>query len=70
VSKAGLDHLTRIFDAELKEQGVRFIAIDPGDMNTPMHFAAIPDADPAQLRDPRDSANGILDLIAAKIFRW
>lgn len=68
VSKAALDHLTRIFDAELKAQGVRFLAIDPGDMNTAMHFAAIPDADPKKLQDPADSASRILALLAAQDF--
>src|SRR5947209_6749531 len=34
VSKAALDHLTRIFAAELDGSGVRFVALDPGEMNT------------------------------------
>jgi NAD(P)-dependent dehydrogenase (short-subunit alcohol dehydrogenase family) len=68
VSKAALDHLTRVWDAELAPQGVRFLALDPGDMATPMHFAAIPDADPSQLRDPADSAARILELVAAEDF--
>ncbi len=66
VSKAALDHLSRIFDEELKEQGVRFLAVDPGDMDTPMHRAAIPDADPSQLRDPADSARALIALIASQ----
>ncbi|HYX33184.1 MAG TPA: SDR family oxidoreductase [Oligoflexus sp.] len=69
VSKAALDHLTRIFQAELESQGLRFYAIDPGDMRTPMHFAAIPDADPAQLRDPHDVARRIMQLIDTNEFR-
>ncbi len=68
VSKAALDHLSRIFDAELKDQGVRFLAIDPGDMNTPMHFAAVPNADPSKLRDPNESAERILNLISEENF--
>jgi NAD(P)-dependent dehydrogenase (short-subunit alcohol dehydrogenase family) len=68
VSKAALDHLSRVWDAELAPQGVRFLALDPGDMATPMHFAAIPDADPSQLRDPADSATRILELVAAEDF--
>jgi NAD(P)-dependent dehydrogenase (short-subunit alcohol dehydrogenase family) len=67
-SKAAVDHLSRIFNEELKDQGIRFLSIDPGDMNTPMHFAAIPDADPNHLRDPKDSAGRILDLIAKEDF--
>lgn len=63
-SKAALDQLSRIFNEELKDHGVRVFSIDPGDMNTPMHFAAIPNADPSQLRDPGDSAKRILESIA------
>ncbi len=68
VSKAALDHLSRIFDAELQAQGVRFLAIDPGDMDTPMHRAAVPDANSADLRDPADSARALLALIEAQDF--
>jgi NAD(P)-dependent dehydrogenase (short-subunit alcohol dehydrogenase family) len=68
VSKAALDHMSRLLDEELKQQGVRFLAIDPGDMNTPMHWAAIPNADPSQLRDPADSARRLIDLIASEDF--
>lgn len=66
VSKAALDHLSRIFDAELQGQGVRFLAVDPGDMDTPLHRAAVPDANPADLRDPADSARALLALIEAQ----
>ena len=62
VSKAALNHLTRIFHEELRERGVRFLAVDPGDMRTPMHFAAIPDADPDALLDPADAARRVLEL--------
>jgi NAD(P)-dependent dehydrogenase (short-subunit alcohol dehydrogenase family) len=68
ISKAALDHMARIFDTELREQGVRFLSLDPGDMNTPMHFAAIPDADPESLRNPADSAEKILQLIQSQDF--
>jgi NAD(P)-dependent dehydrogenase (short-subunit alcohol dehydrogenase family) len=68
VSKAALDHLSRIFDAELQAQGVRFLAIDPGDMDTPLHRAAVPDANPAELRDPADSARALIALIEAQDF--
>src|SRR5690606_18293232 len=37
VSKAALDHLTRIWAAELDGTGVRIFAVDPGEMNTRMH---------------------------------
>lgn len=60
ISKAALDHMTRIFDAELQAQGLHFWAIDPGDMRTPMHFAAVPDADPSQLKPPELAAQQLL----------
>jgi NAD(P)-dependent dehydrogenase (short-subunit alcohol dehydrogenase family) len=63
VSKAALDHMTRIFAAELADFGVSFVAIDPGEMNTRMHQQAIPDADPATLADPADVARSIVELI-------
>ncbi len=68
VSKAALDHLTKTFAEELREHGVHFLAIDPGDMNTPMHFAAIPGADASALREPQDSAERIIRLIAQEQF--
>jgi NAD(P)-dependent dehydrogenase (short-subunit alcohol dehydrogenase family) len=64
-SKAALLHLTRIWDEELREHGVRAIAFDPGDMDTPLHALALPDADPATLKRPRDAALELLDAIAA-----
>jgi NAD(P)-dependent dehydrogenase (short-subunit alcohol dehydrogenase family) len=63
VSKAALDHLSRIWGAELAEHNVRVIAIDPGEMNTRMHFEAVPDADPASLADPDRVAERILSLL-------
>lgn len=52
VSKAALDHLTRIWAAELEGSGVRMISVDPGEMNTRMHAAALPDAELDSLADP------------------
>jgi len=62
-SKAALDHLTRIWAAELEGTGVRFVAIDPGEMRTAMHAAAVPDADPESLADPLDVAQRIVDMM-------
>lgn len=63
VSKAALDHLTRIWAAELEEFGVRFVSVDPGDMDTDLHREAVPDADPSELLDPRESARRLTRLI-------
>ena len=67
-SKAALDQLTRVLNAELLAHGIKSIAVDPGDMNTPMHFAAIPDADPSKLKKPQEVAKQIIDLIRAGEF--
>lgn len=66
VSKAALDHLSRIWSEELSSQGVRFLAIDPGDMHTPMHLLAIPDADITELYDPTEVARDLLTFISQK----
>lgn len=68
ISKAAVDHMSRIFDVELALQGVRFLSVDPGDMDTPMHYAAIPNADPKTLRRPLDSAQNILEILVAEDF--
>ncbi len=65
ISKAALDHLTRIWAVELAEAGVRFLSIDPGEMNTRMHADAMPEADPSTLADPAAVAARIAALIAA-----
>ena len=65
VSKAALEGLTRTWAAELAQTGVRIYAVDPGDMDTDMHRAAIPDADPSDLARPDDVALGFVRLAAA-----
>jgi NAD(P)-dependent dehydrogenase (short-subunit alcohol dehydrogenase family) len=63
-SKAALRHMTHIWDAELSAQGIRFLSFDPGDMDTPMHQAAVPDADASTLKGPDVAAQELLDVIA------
>ncbi|HEV8325420.1 MAG TPA: SDR family oxidoreductase [Myxococcota bacterium] len=60
VSKAALEHLGRIWAAELEGSGVRVVTFDPGEMDTQMHRDAIPDADPATLADPAEVAARLL----------
>src|SRR5436853_3579297 len=55
-SKAALRHLSGIWDAELAPVGMRCLSIDPGDMDTPLHAAAVPDADAATLKRPEAAA--------------
>src|SRR6476661_3979363 len=63
ISKAAQDHLSRILAAELDGTGVRVLAVDPGEMDTKMHRAAIPDADPTTLARPAEVAARILAMI-------
>jgi NAD(P)-dependent dehydrogenase (short-subunit alcohol dehydrogenase family) len=65
-SKAALQHLSRIWDAELAVEGVRVVAVDPGDMDTPLHALAVPDADRSALKRPETAAREIADLIAGR----
>ena len=62
VAKAALDHLIRTWAAELADSNVRFLSIDPGEMDTDMHAAALPEADRASLADPAEVAARIADL--------
>jgi len=64
VSKAALDHLSRLWAAELAERGVRVLSVDPGEMDTRMHAQAMPEADPATLARPADVAERIVALLA------
>jgi NAD(P)-dependent dehydrogenase (short-subunit alcohol dehydrogenase family) len=63
-TKAALEHVSRVLAAELEGGSTRVLVFDPGDMDTAMHRDAIPDADPAELRDPADSARALLRAIA------
>lgn len=62
-SKAALHQMSHIWNEEHAAEGVRFLSLDPGDMDTPMHAAAIPDADPATLKRPEQSAHELLAQI-------
>jgi NAD(P)-dependent dehydrogenase (short-subunit alcohol dehydrogenase family) len=65
VSKAASDHLARSFAAELAAvPALRFLSVDPGEMNTRMHRQALPEADPTTLADPADVAARLVSLIA------
>jgi NAD(P)-dependent dehydrogenase (short-subunit alcohol dehydrogenase family) len=66
-SKAALHHLSRIWNEELAIEGIRVLSLDPGDMDTPMHAAALPDADRSQLKSPAVAAREFADAIAAAL---
>jgi NAD(P)-dependent dehydrogenase (short-subunit alcohol dehydrogenase family) len=66
-SKAALEQLGRVWAAELAGTGVRLFTVDPGEMDTPMHAAAMPGADPATLADPARVAQRIVALIRDEV---
>jgi NAD(P)-dependent dehydrogenase (short-subunit alcohol dehydrogenase family) len=62
VSKFGVEGLTQILAAELKERGVRVNAVDPGGMRTDMRAAAYPDEDPTTRITPEENTAVFLYL--------
>jgi NAD(P)-dependent dehydrogenase (short-subunit alcohol dehydrogenase family) len=66
-SKAALHHLTRIWNEELSAEGISVLSFDPGDMDTPLHAIAVPDADRARLKRPETAARELVDVIAAAL---
>jgi NAD(P)-dependent dehydrogenase (short-subunit alcohol dehydrogenase family) len=64
ISKAALDHMTRILAAELYDTGVQFLSIDPGEMDTKMHAEAVPEANRSTLAKPDAVAVRILEIIS------
>jgi NAD(P)-dependent dehydrogenase (short-subunit alcohol dehydrogenase family) len=68
-SKAALRHMSAIWGEELAAEGVRFLSLDPGDMDTPLHALAVPDADPATLKRPEAAARELADAIEAALVK-
>ncbi len=64
-SKAALHHLSRIWNEELSADGIRILSVDPGDMDTPLHARAVPDADRSKLKRPDEAARELANLIVA-----
>lgn len=63
VSKAALDHMTRIAALEFSDTSVRFFSVDPGEMDTDMHADAMPDAEREGLLSPVAVAEQITLMI-------
>jgi len=66
-SKAALRHLSHTWNEELLAEGVSFLSLDPGDMDTPLHALAVPDSDPATLKRPQAAARELAEAIAAAL---
>lgn len=60
-SKAALDQLAAVFAVELP--GLRFYALDPGDMRTDMHQEAFPGEDISDRQLPEASSPAVLKLV-------
>ena len=66
-SKAALRHMSRIWNEELQPDGIVVLSHDPGDMDTPLHAAAVPDADRSALKRPATAARELADAIAGAL---
>jgi NAD(P)-dependent dehydrogenase (short-subunit alcohol dehydrogenase family) len=64
-SKAALRHMSRVWGAELEPEGIVVLSLDPGDMDTPLHAQAVPDADPSTLKRPEAAARELVEAVAA-----
>lgn len=62
-SKAALELCMRTLAAELEGTGVRVLLVDPGEMDTQMHAAAVPDANRAELSRPETIALRLVDIV-------
>lgn len=60
-TKAALDLLTGVLGVEVP--GVRWYALDPGDLRTDMHQAAFPGEDISDRADPAERAPAVLRLV-------
>ncbi len=66
-SKAALHHLSRTWHDELTAEGISVLSLDPGDMDTPLHAAAVPEADRSSLKRPEIAARELADAIAVAL---
>ena len=66
-SKAALHHLAAIWAEELRGERIGVLSLDPGDMDTALHRMALPEADPATLRQPEESARNLTRAIVAEL---
>jgi NAD(P)-dependent dehydrogenase (short-subunit alcohol dehydrogenase family) len=55
-SKAALHHMSAIWREELAGERITVLSPDPGDMDTALHRAAVPESDPATLKPPHVAA--------------
>jgi hypothetical protein len=61
--------MSRIWNEELTAEGVAVLSLDPGDMDTPLHAIAVPDADRSQLKRPETAARELVDALERRLLR-
>jgi NAD(P)-dependent dehydrogenase (short-subunit alcohol dehydrogenase family) len=66
-SKAALEYMSRVLAEELREFGVKVYLYDPGDMDTELHWQALPQDDASQLLKPDRSAEPIVRLVYSEV---
>lgn len=66
-SKAAMRQLVAILSEESKGSGLKVLNFDPGDVDTPMHALAVPDADRSALRKTDDVALELYNLVAGNL---
>ena len=67
VSKWGVEGFTKCLAEELKDTGVKVVAVNPGGTRTGMRAAAFPDEDPRTLKTPEKLAKFFVALATGKI---
>lgn len=66
VSKLGLEGVTQMLREELRDAGIRCIAVNPGPLRTAMRAAAYPDEDPQTVPHPSRVVAPFLAIAAGK----
>lgn len=67
VSKWGVEGLTKTVAEEVREAGIRVIAVNPGGTRTSMRASAFPDEDPLTLKAPEKLAEFFVALVTGEI---
>ncbi|GIN74572.1 3-oxoacyl-ACP reductase [Bacillus sp. J14TS2] len=61
ISKFAVEGLTQTWADELQDTGVSICMVDPGEMDTEMHWIAVPDCD-YELDDPNETAKAFVSI--------
>ena len=67
VSKWGVEGFTRTVAEEVRDLGLRIVAVNPGGTRTAMRARAYPDEDPRQLKSAGELAKFFVSLVAGEV---